>query len=322
MKVSECNKYFNLKYVTQWFSFAAMKTQNPLHPVLLGLALFSVSAQADNLDTAKIETIIGLKGAINTNEGVFKITVPRNDVKIAVDGWTMPPFMGLGTWAAFTQGKMGDAMVMGDTVLFQDEVNPVMSVALDNGLSVTALHNHFFFDEPKVYFMHIGGEGSVENLASAVRKVWDKIKEVRAANPQPVTTFGNVPMPARNSITGKTIEDVTGVKGQASGGMFKVTIGRTAKMMETEVGKEMGVNTWAAFAGTDDNALVDGDFAVREKELQPVLKSLRHDGINIVAIHSHMTDENPRTLFLHYWGRGKAVDLAKALKSALANQSK
>jgi phosphotransferase system IIB component len=278
----------------------------------------AATAQAESLDTARIEQIIGLKGTLNTNEGVFKITVPRTDVKVVVDGWTMPPFMGLGTWAAFTPGSMGGAMVMGDTVLFQDEVNTVISVALDNGLSVTALHNHFFYDEPKVYFMHIGGEGSIEKLAPAVRKVWDKIKEIRAANPQPTTTFGAAPMPTQNSITGKTIETILGVKGQANNGMFKVTIGRTAKMMDTEVGKEMGVNTWAAFAGTDDNALVDGDFAVLEGELQPVLKSLRHDGINIVAIHSHMTDENPRTLFLHYWGRGKTEDLAKALKAALA----
>jgi hypothetical protein len=234
----------------------------------------------------------------------------------------MPPFMGLGSWAAFTEGKMGGAMVMGDTVLFQDEVNPAMSAALDNGLSVTALHNHFFYDEPKVYFMHIGGEGSAEKLATAVRKVWDKIKEIRAANPQPTTTFGSAPLPAQSSITGKTIEDILVVKGQSNNGMFKVVVGRTTKMMDTEVGKEMGVNTWAAFAGADDSALVDGDFAVLEVELQPVLKSLRHDGINIVAIHSHMTQENPRILFLHYWGRGKGADLAKALKSALDTQKK
>ncbi len=286
------------------------------------LALTAAATLGASLDTARIEQLTGLKGTLNTNEGVFKVTAPRNDVKIAVDGWTMPPFMGLASWAAFTQGQMGDTMVMGDTVLFQDEVNPVMSVALDNGLSVTALHNHFFYDEPKVYFMHIGGEGSAEKLATAVHQVWEKIKEIRAAHPQPTTTFASAPLPARSSITAKTIEDILGVKGQSDNGMFKIVIGRITKMMDTDVGKEMGVNTWAAFAGDDNNALVDGDFAVREEELQPVLKSLRHDGINIVAIHSHMTQENPRTLFLHYWGRGNVADLAKALKTALAVQNK
>jgi phosphotransferase system IIB component len=281
-------------------------------------ALFCASAQAQKFDTAKIEQTIGVKGAMNTNENVFKITVPRNDVKVSVDGWTMPPFMGLASWAAFTPSMGANAMVMGDTVLFQDEVNPVMSAALDNGLSVTALHNHFFFDEPKVYFMHISGAGTTEQLATAVRKVWDKIKDVRAANPHPATTFGGLPLPETNSITGKTIENILGVRGQANNGMFKVVVGRTTKMMDLSVGKDMGVNTWAAFAGSDDNAVVDGDFAVHEDELQNVLKTLRKGGINIVAIHNHMTDETPRTLFLHYWGKSDTKSLAGTLKAALA----
>src|SRR6476469_7374412 len=132
------------------------------------------------LDTAKIDQLTGLKGKTNEKEGVYKITFPRNDVKVVVDGWTMPPFMGLGTWAAFTPTKDG-AMVMGDTVLFEDEVNAAMSAALDNGLNVTALHNHFFFDHPKVYFMHIEGEGTVDKLAAAVRKVYDAARQIRSA---------------------------------------------------------------------------------------------------------------------------------------------
>ena len=291
--------------IKNWFLIAAFVTS-------------TLGASAAELDTAKLEKVMGMKGVLNTNENVFKFTSARNDIKINVDGWTMPPFMGLGSWAAFTPGMGDNVMVMGDTVLMQDEVNPVMSAALDNGLSVTALHNHFFYDDPKVYFMHIGGEGSPENMATAVKKVWDKIKEVRQANAQPASTFGAAPLAAKSSITASGIEDILGMKGQANNGMFKVVIGRATKMNGMEVGKEMGVNTWAAFAGTDDNALVDGDFAVKENELQSVLKSLRHDGVNIVAIHSHMTDDNPRILFLHYWGRGKAADLAKALKSALS----
>ncbi len=289
--------------------------------IIICILTLAMRTNAAAMDTAKIEQIIGVKGTFNTNENVFKIAVPRTDVKVSVDGWPMPPFMGLGSWAAFTPG-MDETMVMGDTMLFQDEVNPVMSVALDNGLSVTALHNHFFYDEPKVYFMHISGEGSAEHLATAVKRVWDKINEIRAANPTPATTFGGAKIPAKNSITGKPIEEILGAKGQANNGMFKVVIGRPAKMSGMDIGTDMGVNTWAAFAGSDDNAIVDGDFTVHEDELQGVLKALRKGGINIAAIHNHMTGETPRTLFLHYWGKGSAKDLAKTLKAALDSQMK
>ncbi len=272
-------------------------------------------------DTAKIEQITGLKGTFNEAEAVFKVSAPRTDVKISVDDWPMPPFMGLTSWAAFAAGKGAEAMVMGDLVLFQDEVNPVMSAALESSLNVTALHNHFFFDRPKVYFMHVGGEGSVERLATGVRKALDTVKEIRARRPQPASHFGGS-IPKENSITGKTIEDILGAKGQGNNGMFKVVIGRKTKMpCGCEVTKEMGVNTWAAFAGSDENAVVDGDFAVHEDELQRVLKALRKSGINVVAIHHHMVEETPRILFLHYWGQGKTTDLAKGLKAALSTQT-
>jgi len=283
--------------------------------------LFSLAVSAQPLDTAKINQIMGVPGTMNTNEHVFKVTAARTDVKVKVDGWAMPPFMGLASWAAFS-GSGEQVMVMGDTVLFQDEVNAAMSTALDNGLSVTALHNHFFYDEPKVYFMHIGGQGSAETLAAAVKKVWDKIKEIRAANPQPANTFGSAPFAETNAITAKPLDGILAARGQSNNGMYKVVIGHPTKMSGMDVGKDLGANTWAAFAGTDDNAVVDGDFAVAEDELQNVLKTLRKGGVSIVAIHSHMTGETPRILFLHYWGRGSASDLAKTLKAALDTQGK
>lgn len=274
------------------------------------------------LDTAKIEEVTGLKGPLNEEERVFKVTFPRGDLGITVDGWKMPPFMGLTTWAAFTEGKKEEAMVMGDLVLLQDEVNPVMSTLLDAGLSVTALHNHFFHDDPKAYFMHIEGEGTAEKLATGVRAALDKVKEVRAASARPSKSFGG-DIPENSAITAAPLTALIGGKPQEKDGMVKFVLGRTAKMScGCEVGKEMGVNTWAAFAGTDDNAVVDGDFACLESELQPVLKSLRSGGIHIVAIHNHMTMESPRYIFLHYWGRGNAADLATKLKAALDSQSK
>jgi hypothetical protein len=278
--------------------------------ILLGIIS---NAFAANLNTARIDELTGLKGKFNEKEGVYKVTFPRNDVKVIIDGWTMPPFMGLGTWAAFTATKDG-AMVMGDTVLFEDEVNATMSAALDNGLNVTALHNHFFFDHPKVYFMHIEGEGPADKLAAAVKKVYDAAKQIRAASPNPKDSLGAAPLPGKNSITAASLNEIFGAQGESKDGMVKFTFGRPATMHGTNIGKDMGVNTWAAFAGGDDNAVVDGDFAVTEDQLQPVLKSLLKDKINVVAIHQHMTHEEPRTMFFHYWGRGTAKDLAQAVK--------
>jgi len=295
-----------------------------LRTKLLVACLFLVSCShyavggPPKFDTAKIEQITGWKGSFNEQEEVFKISSPRTDVKVSVDAWQMAPFMGLTPWAAFLGDGKDKLMVMGDLVLFQDEVNPVMSAALENGLDVTALHNHFFFDDPKVYFMHIGGAGSLEALATGVRKATDKVKEIRALNPTPAKSFGGALIPPKSSVTAKPLDDIFGIKGQTKDGMFKAVFGRKVKMAcGCELGKDMGVNTWAAFAGADDNAVVDGDFAIIEEELQPVLKSLRRANINIVAIHHHMALEKPRVLFLHYWGKGKAEELAKSLKAAL-----
>jgi hypothetical protein len=275
-------------------------------------------AQDKTLNTAKIDELTGLKGKFNQQEHVYKVTSPRTDIKVTVDQWQMPPFMGLTSWAAFMPGMKGEAMVMGDLTLMQDEVNPVMSAALDNGLQVTALHNHFFYDEPKVYFMHIGGEGDTETLAKGVRAALDAVKTIRASHPQPAKSFGGSPPPATSAIAPEPLQRILGVKGESKDGMFKAVFGRSVKMpCGCEAGKEMGVNTWAAFAGSDDNAIVDGDFVVLADELQGALKSLRKSGINIVAIHHHMITDEPRTIFFHYWGRGAARELATAVATAL-----
>ncbi len=289
----------------------------------LGAFAIASSVQAQQrpaVDTLRIEQITDLKGTFSKEENVFKVSKPRTDIKVQVDSWTMPPFMGLTSWAAFTPAHNSQVMLMGDTVLLEDEVNPVMSAALDAGLEVTALHNHFFFDQPKVYFMHIGGMGNVNDLAGGVKKVYDKIAEIRAAHPTASTGFPAT-IAKDSKISAAPLEAVFGMKGQTNSGMFKVVIARQAKMHGIAVGNEMGLNTWAAFAGSDDEAVVDGDFAMLANELQPILKTMRADGINIVAIHQHMTEEQPHYLFLHYWGKGKSVDLAKAVKNALNVQS-
>src|SRR3989454_11092385 len=267
---------------------------------------------------ARIEQLTGAKGKLDEKEGAFKASVPRSDLAVTAAGVRMTPPLGLTSWASFQRAGTR-TMVMGDLVLLEDQVNPVMSVALDNGLEVTALHNHFFWDTPKGMFMHIGGMGDEEKLATAVGKVFAKIKETSDGK-------GQIPKadldPAKTSLDPKNIEGIMGAKGQMASGVYKITIGRTTKMGGHEVGNAMGINTWAAFVGSDGQAVVDGDFVMLDKELQSVLKALRGAGINVVAIHNHIETESPRIVFLHYWGLGSTTDLAKGLKAALDIQRK
>lgn len=283
---------------------------------VLALTMIAPMVGAETPDGARIEALTGLKGKLNETEGVFKVTFPRTDIKATVAGVRMNPELGLTAWAAFTRAG-NHTMVMGDIVLLESEVNPVMSVALDNGLEVTALHNHFLWDNPKVMFMHIGGMGEEEKLAGAVGKVFDKLKVV--IRDKPKLPYAEID-PARTSLDGKRIAGIVGTPGALKDGVYKIVIGRTIEMGGHKVGKEIGVNTWAAFAGSDELAVVDGDFAMLESEVQSVLKALRTGGINIVAIHNHMTFENPRMVFLHYWGIGSIAQLARTLRTALDTQ--
>jgi hypothetical protein len=286
----------------------------------MGTALMLIAATAaaadkaaGGLDTAAIEQLTGAKGTLDAKEGVFKVSLPRADLAVTVGGARVTPPLGLTAWAAFTKaGK--HTMVMGDIVLLEDQVNPVMSAALDAGLEVTALHNHFFWDVPRVMFMHVGGMGDETALATGVGKVFARLKETSGGKGEVLRADVD---PAKTTLKPEKIQAVLRYKGDLKDGVYKVVIGRTTKMGGHTVGKAMGVNTWAAFAGSDDKAIVDGDFAMLESELQPVLKAMRAGGINVVAIHNHMTDDSPRILFLHYWGVGPTEALAKTLRSAL-----
>jgi hypothetical protein len=279
----------------------------------------SRAGQEEKLDAGKIGQASGAR-ATRTADGVVRIGWPRTDVAVEVDGMPLKPFAGLGSWVAFTPAAHG-AMVMGDTVVFQDEVSPAMDAAFAGGLEVTALHNHFFYDEPKVYFMHIGGRGSPEKLAAAVKAVWDAIKKVRADNPKPATRFPGG-APKAGTVDAAAVEKVLGHKGEVQGGVVKVTIGRGGTMHGVKVGGSMGLTTWAAFSGSDELAAVDGDFIMTAAEVQPVLRTLRKAGIHIVALHNHMVGEQPAFYFTHFWGKGKAEELARGLRSALDAQAK
>jgi hypothetical protein len=285
--------------------------------VLAGVGWFALAQPKADLDAEKIGKAAGAK-ASTTKDGVVRIAWARTDVSVRVDGMPLKPFAGLGSWAAFTSAPHG-AMVMGDTVVFQDEVTPAMDAAFAGGLEVTGLHNHFFYDEPKVYFMHIGGMGNSEKLASAVKGVWDAIKKVRAEHAAPSSQFAGG-VPKEGKIDAEVIAKVLGHTGDTQAGVVKVTIGREGTMHGVKVGGSMGLTTWAAFSGSDDLAAVDGDFIMTAAEVQPVLKALRKANIHIVALHNHMIGEQPAFYFAHFWGKGPAKELAQGLKAALDAQ--
>ncbi len=292
-------------------------------PIYLGLYLAAAvvsTAPAAPLDTGAIEQITGLSGVLDTNEEVFKIIVPRTEFQVFVDGQSLSSFQGLKSRAAFSATTNNYDLVMADFALFQDEVNPAIDAALSNGLAVTALNSRFLFDEPRVYFMHITGRGDLGQLAKGIAAVFAAVQKTRIINPNLAVTFGGLPAPAHNDITGQTIESILGVNGRKKDGMFKVVTGRTTSVLDVKISKAMGVNNRAIFAGTDDNATVDGDLVVTEDELQGVLKTLRKGGIYITAISSRMTDETPRMLFVNFWGNGDIEDLARTLKTALDHE--
>jgi len=246
---------------------------------------------------------------------VLKINIPRNDLKITVDGVATPTPFGFGGWLAMTKGDHGDVM-MGDLVLLEEEVNPVMSALLDNGLEVTALHNHFFFDDPRMFYMHVMGHGTPAELAKKAKPGLDLIGHVS-------TTRSRTPGVATlqpGTIDTAKIAKIAGHTGEQTGQVYKITVGRDdlkIQEMGATINARMGLNTWAAFVGTDQNAAVAGDIAMLEKEVTPVVKALRRNGLDVVAIHHHMTGTNPTIIFLHYWGKGPAEKLAGGFKAAL-----
>ncbi|MEJ7645722.1 MAG: DUF1259 domain-containing protein [Chryseolinea sp.] len=269
------------------------------------------------LDVAKIEQVIGMKGT--EKDGEYKVTVAQNDLNVVVDGFKIIPPMGLGSWAAFTASPDG-AMVMGDIIVTETDLKPVQEEVIRQGLTVTAIHNHFVRDTPHVMYMHIGGMGTEETLAQAVKAVFEKVKEVRGGNPAEAKADT-----VESTLNPEILNSFLGSSGEMSRGVFKQTIGRPdvdLKDHNASVSTFLGFNTWAAWQGTMEKAAVAGDFAMLENEVAPVIKALVENGIEVVAVHNHMVHEEPRIFFLHYWGVGQASKLAEGLKQALAQTGK
>jgi hypothetical protein len=272
-----------------------------------------VFAQEVPPEYQQVLKIVGKSGDYKSN--VLKVNIPRSDLHMTVAGISLPTPFGFGGWFAMTKGEGGHDVMMGDLVLTQQEVNPVMSALLDHGLEVTALHNHFFWDEPRVFYMHVHGHGDAVELANEIKPALDLI-----GKGSPAPTAPSASSAPKSTMDTSKIAKIVGHEGEQSGAVYKITVGRddvTVKDMGATINSRMGLNTWASFAGTDDNAAIAGDIAMLENEVTPVLKALRSHGLDVVAIHHHMTNTRPMIVFLHYWGQGSTDKLANGFKAAL-----
>jgi Domain of Unknown Function (DUF1259) len=276
-------------------------------------ATFTPRASAQDVPAGYQDVLKSLDRKGDFKAGVLKVNIPRNDLKMTIEGFSTPTPFGFGGWVAMTKGDGGADVMMGDLVLLPEEVNPVLSALLDNGIDVTALHNHFFWDDPKVFYMHVHGMGKAADLAHRVKPALDLIGHVKPDAAAPAASGGT-------AIDTTKLAKIVGHEGEQSGAVYKITVGRDDLGMKEHgaiINARMGLNTWAAFVGTQEDAAIAGDVAMLENEVTPVLKALRKNGLEVVAIHNHMTGDRPVVIFLHYWGRGSAEKLAGGFKATL-----
>ena len=272
---------------------------------------------------ATLDAALGKKGNYVEEEGVYTVPLPRNDLKVTIKGEAVPTALGFGGWVSVKRTLNGrSAVLMSDTVLLEEEVNPLISAAHANGLEVSAIHNHFFYEQPRIFYMHVHGMGDPASLARRYAAAIQATK-LFPANQPPAG-----PPPER---TGKEIFDlpsldrIVGATGKVNGPTYKYTIGRddlTVQAMGAHITKSIGLNTWAAFAGEPDAAHIAGDFAMLEPEVNSVIQALRRNNLEVVAVHNHMIGEQPRMMFLHYYGRGAASTLAQGFRAALGELGK
>ena len=284
--------------------------------IILMVAFAGATGYVQDMPAEYKNVLAALGKSGDFKDAVLKVNIPRSDLRVTIGERSAPTPFGFGGWLALTKGESGQDVMMGDLVLAEDEVNPVMSAILENGLDVTALHNHFFWERPRIFYMHVHGMGTAADLAKRVKPAIDLIDQSVKRTQLPTPS----PAPASAGLDGAALATIVGHQGEQIGPVYKITIGRPDIALREHgavINARMGLNTWAAFAGTDGDAMVAGDVAMLEHEVTPVLKTLRANGIQVVAIHHHMTAVKPVVIFLHYYGTGPAARLAQALRGAI-----
>jgi hypothetical protein len=272
---------------------------------------FVTAAHAEDVDWKKVDEILGRKPAVGGD--VHRYGFPRTDLTVSLDGVTIKPALALGGWVAFKPAH-GGVMVMGDLVLLESEINPVMAKMIANGLEITAVHNHLLRASPETFYMHIAGHGDPVKIATAIR-------DALAESKTPLTVAASAAPPAVDLDTAQ-LDKIIGVKGQANGGVYQFNVPRRDPITEEgmqlspvgPMGVAIGINFQPIGSG---KAAITGDFVLTSDEVNPVILALRTHGIDVTALHSHMLDEQPRLFFMHFWANDDAIKLAKGIRAAL-----
>jgi uncharacterized protein DUF1259 len=283
-----------------------------LIPFLTAGTVLAASTSSQEIDWRKVDDALGRSAAI-TGE-VHRYGFPRTDLQVTLDGVAIKPALALGGWAAFKPDHEG-VMVMGDLVLLESEINPVMTAAIENGLEITAVHNHILRASPLTFYMHVSGRGDPVQLANALHKAL-------AASKTPLTVPAAAAAAPEIALNTADLDRIVGVKGKAVGGVYQFAVVRSDQVsahgMPLDPAGPLGAATAINFQPTGEGkAAITGDFVLSAKEVNPVIRALRSNGIEVTALHSHMLDEQPRLFFMHFWANDDALRLAKGLRAAL-----
>jgi Domain of Unknown Function (DUF1259) len=264
---------------------------------------------------AGLDRTLGAKGTYVSEESAYKFLFPRSDLSLQVGSQRLLPAQSPASWATFGPSKRRQGMVNGELILLDDEVNPVITVALKSGLEVTGLGSTLLFEQPRLLTLNVTGDGEYATLGGAFRKALDEVRRIRDETPQPSASPPS--MPVKNAIDPASLNAILSMRGSAPDGIYRAAIGRVALVNGTPIGREMGMSMKISIFGTNERAFADVDMIVNGDELQRVLLALRTRNLNITSIRNHLVGEHPQSIFIRIWGQGTAADLAKGLRYAL-----